>query len=135
MTEPEQTPSGSGRRRIPFVHLAVLGLFVAVLSPFLRPPHAECPQRVGPVLEAPGPEPEGVRSCRRELERYTRERDPDAWAEIQLGIATRLASVGDHGQAAGAHRSALLVLTREHNPRWWGQVQYAIGRLLLLQHK
>jgi hypothetical protein len=136
MGEPEQDArSEPRRRRIPFAHVAVLVVFTALLAPFLRPSYPACGARVALALEDREAAPEVLRSCRRELERHTRESDPERWAELQLGIGRLLAATGELGAAADAHRSALLALPRERAPRCWASVHYTIGRLLMLQKK
>jgi hypothetical protein len=136
MTEPEQEArSEPRRRRIPFAHVAVLVVFTALLAPLLRPSYPACGARVALALDDPEAVPEVLRSCRRELERHTREDEPERWAELQLGIGRLLAVSGEHGLAADAHRSALLALPRERHPRCWASLHYTIGRLLMLQQK
>src|SRR5262245_21666583 len=123
-------PVAPGRRRIPLAHLVVLGLFTLIVAPFVRPAHPDCPGRVTQALDRndAATSAEVLRTCRRELGRYTRESDASGWAEIQLGVGTLLAEQalrhaqraggersqsGEHAQATDAHRQALLVFTRE----------------------
>jgi len=138
MVGAEQDPRAApGRRRIPLVHLVVLGSFALLVAPFLRPAHPDCAGRVTQALDRDeaATSAEVLRTCRRELARYTRESDATGWAEIQLGVGTLLAESGEHAQATDAHRQALLVFTRESNPRCWASIHYAIARLLLVQAK
>lgn len=138
MVDAEQdTGAAPGRRRIPLAHLAVLGLFALLVAPFLRPAHPDCPGRVTQALDRgeAATSAEVLRTCRRELARYTRESDATGWAEIQLGVGTLLAEAGEHAPATDAHRQALLVFTRARDPRCWASIHYAIARLLLVQEK